>query len=112
MLRQCLCELAAARPRIRYERLHILLAREGWKVGRKRVHRLYKLENRQVSIRVRRRKRISSHRSPVPVATSGGQYWAMDFVHHQMANGREFRVNHSRNPGAVHCCHRFHPLSC
>jgi putative transposase len=69
-----------------------LLTREGWRIGRNRVHRLYKLEGLQVRIRVRRRKRISLHRGPVPTATGGGQYWAMDFVHDQLANGRKFRV--------------------
>lgn len=43
-------------------------------------------------MRVRRRKRISLHRGPAPVATSGGQYWAMDFVHDQLSSGRKFRV--------------------
>jgi putative transposase len=91
-LRQRLRELATARPRFGYERLHILLRREGWRVGRNRVHRLYKLEGLQVRMRVRRRKRISLHRGPAPVATSGGQYWAMDFVHDQLSSGRKFRV--------------------
>jgi len=27
-----------------------------------------------------------------PVATQGGQYWAMDFVHDQLSNSRKFRV--------------------
>lgn len=92
VLRQRIRELAAARPRFGYERLHILLRREGWRVNRKRVHRLYKLEGLQVRMRVRRRKRISLHRGPAPMATGGGQYWAMDFVHDQLANGRKFRV--------------------
>jgi putative transposase len=39
-------ELATARPRFGYERLHFLLIREGWRVGRNRIHRLYKLEGR------------------------------------------------------------------
>jgi len=85
-------ELATARPRFGYERPHILLTREGWQVGRNRVHRLYKLEGLQVRMRVRRRKRISLHRGPTPTATGDGQYWAMDFVHDQLANGRKFRV--------------------
>jgi len=38
VLRQRLRELATARPRFGYERLHILLTREGWRVGRNRVH--------------------------------------------------------------------------
>jgi putative transposase len=92
VLRQRMRELAAARPRFGYERLHILLTREGWLIGRKRVHRLYKLEGLQVRMRVRRRKRISLHRGPAPTATGGGQYWAMDFVHDQLSNGRKFRV--------------------
>jgi putative transposase len=92
ILRQRMRELAAARPRFGYGRLHILLTREGWRVGRKRVHRLYKLEGLQVRMRVRRRKRISLHRGPAPTATGGGQYWAMDFVHDQLSNGRKFRV--------------------
>ena len=61
-------------------------------MNRKRVHRLYKLEGLQVRMRVRRRKRFSLHRGPVPAPTGGGQYWAMDFVHDQLANGRKFRV--------------------
>jgi putative transposase len=85
-------ELATARPRFGYERLHILLNREGWRVGLNRVHRLYKLEGLQVRMRVRRKKRISLHSGPIPTATGGGQYWAMDFVHDQLANGRKFRV--------------------
>ena len=42
--------------------------------------------------RKRKRKRISLHRGAAPTATGGGQYWAMDFVHDQLANGRQFRA--------------------
>jgi putative transposase len=69
-----------------------LLTREGWQIGRNRVHRLYKLEGLQVRMRARRRKRISLHRGPAPTATGGGQYWAMDFVHDQLLTGIKFRV--------------------
>jgi putative transposase len=34
-------ELAAARVRYGYRRLHILLVREGWAINAKRVYRLY-----------------------------------------------------------------------
>ena len=66
MLRQRIRDLAAARLRFGYERLHVLLRREGWEVNRKRVHRLYKLEGLQLRMRVRRRKRISLHRGAPP----------------------------------------------
>jgi len=92
VLRMRIRELAHSRPRFGYERIHILLRREGWLVGRNRVHRLYRLEGLQVRMRVRRRKRISLHRGPVPAATTRNEYWSMDFVHDQLANGRAFRV--------------------
>jgi putative transposase len=37
-------DLAASRVRYGYRRLHTLLQREGWKINRKRVYRLYQLE--------------------------------------------------------------------
>ena len=37
-------ELAQARPRFGYLRLHVMLRREGWVVNRKRVHRIYREE--------------------------------------------------------------------
>ena len=43
-LRMRLKELAAARVRYGYRRLHVLLRREGWPVNAKRVHRLYREE--------------------------------------------------------------------
>jgi putative transposase len=92
VLRMRIRELAHSRPRFGYERIHILLRREGWRVGRNRVHRLYRLEGLQVRMRVRRRKHISLHRGPVPVATARNEYWSMDFVHDQLTNGRQFRV--------------------
>lgn len=85
-------ELALSRPRFGYLRIHVLLSREGWKVNRKRVHRLYRLEGLQVRMRMRRRKRLSLHRGPAPRPTALGERWSMDFVHDQLANGRAFRV--------------------
>ena len=40
-LRQRIRELATSRPRFGYLRIHVLLRREGWRVNKKRVHRLY-----------------------------------------------------------------------
>ena len=85
-------DLAQARPRFGYERIMVLLRREGWPVGRKRVHRLYCLEGLQLRMRGRRRKKISLHRGPTPLATTRHQYWAMDFVHDQLITARAFRV--------------------
>ena len=43
-LRMRLKELAAARVRYGYRRLHILLRREGWEVNHKRTYRIYRDE--------------------------------------------------------------------
>jgi putative transposase len=43
-------------------------------------------------MRVRRRKRLSSHRVPALLPERLGQYWAMDFVHDQITSGRKWRV--------------------
>jgi putative transposase len=91
-LRMRIRELAMTRPRFGYQRIHVMLRREGWAINRKRVHRLYRLEGLQVRMRVRRRKRLSLHRGPVPQPTTANQHWSMDFVHDQLLGGRRFRV--------------------
>jgi len=90
-LRMRIRELAHCWPRFGYERINFLLRREGWRGRRNRVHRLHRLEGLQVRIRARRRKCISLHCGPLSVATTVHEYWTMDFVHDQLANGRRFR---------------------
>jgi len=91
-LRMRIRELALNRPRFGYLRIHVLLRREGWLINRKRVHRLYRLDGLQVRMRVRRRKRLSLHRGPVPMPSGANQHWSMDFVHDQLLDGRSFRI--------------------
>jgi len=91
-LRMRIRDIAYARPRFGYLRIQVMLRREGWIVNHKRVHRLYRLEGLQVRMRVRRRKRISLHRGPVPTPVAANQHWSMDFVHDQLADGRRFRI--------------------
>jgi putative transposase len=43
-LRQRIVELSCTRVRYGYKRIHVLLKREGIRVNKKRVHRLYCLE--------------------------------------------------------------------
>ena len=87
-----ICDLAHARPRFGYQRIWVLLRREGWLVNRKRVRRLYRLEGLQLRMRVRRRKHIALHRGPAPVPSGPTERWSMDFVHDTLADGRPFRI--------------------
>ena len=91
-LRLRIRDLAHARPRFGYQRIWVLLRREGWRVNHKRVRRLYRLEGLQLRMRVRRRKHIALHRGPAPVPAGPTERWSMDFVHDALADGRAFRV--------------------
>lgn len=65
-LRLRIRDLAHARPRFGYQRMWVLLRREGWLVNRKRVRRLYRVDGLQLRMRVRRRKHMALHRGPAP----------------------------------------------
>jgi putative transposase len=91
-LRLRIRDLAQARPRFGYLRIHTLLRREGWVVNKKRVYRLYCLEGLQVRRRVRRRKHVAQQRGRGPAPTGLTQCWSMDSVHDQLLDGRRFRV--------------------
>jgi putative transposase len=83
-------DLAAARVRYGYRRLHVLLQREGWKVNHKRVYRIYVQEG--LSLRLKRsKKRVAVARVPCPPATAPNERWSMDFVSDRLADGRRFR---------------------
>lgn len=50
-LRQRIRDVAMNRPRFRYLRVLVMLKREGWQVGKKRVYRLYRLEGLQLRMK-------------------------------------------------------------
>ena len=91
-LRLRIRDLAHARPRFGYQRIWVLLRREGWRINRKRVRRLYRLDGLQLRMRVRRRKHIALHRGPAPTPLGPTERWSMDFVHDTLADGRPFRI--------------------
>jgi len=66
-LRLRLRDLAAARVRYGYRRLHILLRREGWPVNHTRIERLYLEEGLGMRAQ-RRQKRVSGPRVLPPPA--------------------------------------------
>ncbi|GKS59861.1 insertion element protein [Nitrospira sp.] len=90
-LRRRLRELAQARPRFGYLRLHVLLRREGWRINKKRVHRLYREEGLTVRL-APRRKRASHLRVVPPPPQQANERWSMDFVADTLLDGRRFRA--------------------
>ncbi len=84
-------DIAAARPRFGYQRIHVLLVREGLRVNRKKVYRIYKEEG--LSVRIKKRRRIGTQlRVPPAIPKSLNEIWTMDFVHDQLADGRKIRM--------------------
>ena len=84
-------EIAQARVRYGYRKIRVLLNREGWKVGKYVVQRLYREEGLTLHQRRKRRRRVAEHRWERFRPTGPNQVWSMDFVADQLADGRRFR---------------------
>jgi putative transposase len=68
-----------------------MLRREGWRINRKRVHRLYREEGLSVRL-TSRRKRLSQLRIVPPSPSQVNERWSMDFVADTLLDGRRFRA--------------------
>lgn len=84
-------DLAQARVRYGYRRLHVLLSREGWKVNHKRVYLLYTEEG--LALRLKRKKKsVSVARVESAPPISPNEVWSMDFVSDSLGNGQALRA--------------------
>ena len=91
VLQARLKELAKARCRFGYRRLHVFLRREGHEVNHKRLFRIYREE--QLHVRHRGgRKRAMGTRAPMVLPLMPNQRWSLDFVSDQLTDGRRFRI--------------------
>src|ERR1700691_784603 len=90
-LRMRIREIAQTRVRYGYRKIRVLLNREGWKVGKYLVERLYREEGLTLHQRRKRRRRVAEHRRERFHPTGPNQVWSMDFVADQLAEGRRFR---------------------
>ena len=88
-IRDRLKSLALERRRWGYKRLHILLRREGFGLNHKKTYRIYKEEG--LSVRRRKRKRISVARCEKVAPVGPRERWSMDFISDSLWNGRRFR---------------------
>lgn len=90
-MRERLRRLAAQRRRFGYRRLGVLLEREGVRMNKKKLFRLYKEEG--LAVRRRRgRKRARGTRTPMALPDQPNQRWSLDFVADALAWGRRFRI--------------------
>jgi transposase InsO family protein len=82
-------ELVRQHPRYGYRRIWALLRREGWRVNRKRVHRLWRQQGLKVPRKQRKKRRLGSSanscvRRP---AEHKDHVWAWDFLHDRTTDG-------------------------
>ena len=91
-LRLRIREIAQARIRYGYRKIRVLLKREGWKVGKKLVYRLYCEEGLALRYKPRRRRCAAANRRERTKATAPNEAWSIDFVADQLADGRKFRA--------------------
>jgi putative transposase len=92
VLRQRICEIASSRIRYGYQRIHILLKREGWHVNHKRVLRIYREEGLNLRSKRPKRRVAAAHRMKRPEVSNIDQCWSMDFVADNLFNGRRIRA--------------------
>ena len=89
-LSAAIIDIAQARRRFGYRRIHDLLRPEFPDVNHKRVYRLYSVA--KLAVRKRKKaKRPASERVPLQIAQSVNQVWSMDFVSDSLANGRRIK---------------------
>jgi putative transposase len=86
--------LARKHPRYRYRRVHALLVREGWRVNRKRVQRLWRVEGLRVPQRQRKRRRMGTSENGCTrrKAEHKNHIWSYDFTMDQTADGKRLKL--------------------
>jgi len=86
--------LARENPRYGYRRIWALLRREGWRVNRKRVHRLWRSEGLKVPVSQHKRRRLGSseNASTRKRAERPNHVWSYDFVMDQTQDGRQLKM--------------------
>jgi len=85
-------KLAIRHSRYGYRRITVLLRREGFKVNRKRVHRIWKSEGLGLPQRRPKRRRIGPVGEIINKAEYPNHVWSYDFVEDRTERGGKLRI--------------------
>lgn len=87
-------KLSGKHPRYGYRRIHDLLRREGWRVNRKRVQRLWREAGLRVPVRQRKRRRLGSSENGATrmSAEYKNHVWSYDFTMDATEDGRRLKM--------------------
>ena len=90
-LREAMKAVAAERRRFGYQRIHVMLERQGICMNQKKLRRLYREEKLQVRKRGGRKRALGTRR-PMVLPNRANERWSLDFVSDAFTDGRRFRV--------------------
>ena len=85
-------DIAYTRVRYGYRRVRVLLLREGWKISKNLVYRVYREEGLALRTGLRRRRRAPVQRQARVLPAAPNQAWTLDFVCDQLVDGARFRA--------------------
>jgi transposase InsO family protein len=86
-------ELVGEHPRFGSRRIWALLRREGWRINRKRVYRLWRQQGLKVPTRRKKKRRLGprGNGGAVRRALARNHVWAWDFIHDRTSDGRPLK---------------------
>lgn len=84
--------LARRFPRYGYRRMTALLRTEGWRINRKRIQRLMRMEGLRVISKSKKRRRLGISTSERQRAERPGHVWSWDFIFDRTADGRQLKI--------------------
>ena len=90
VMRERIVKLSEEHPRFGFRRIQGCLVAEGYQVNKKAVHRIWRDEG--LSIRSRKRKRISVESKEQEPIASFGDVWSIDFASEWLENRRQARI--------------------
>ena len=91
-LRLRMKEIANTRIRFGYRRVHVMLKREGWQLGRSQAYRIYREEQLQLRSKLPKRRKMVVQRQQRVQARAPGEVWTIDFVADEFGEGGKFRM--------------------
>lgn len=91
-LRGRIRELAFCHKRYGCRRVRVMLVREGWKVNKKRMHRIWKEERLQLPRKRRKRRSLGAKGEVVPKALYRNHVWTYDFIEDSTVTGSRLRI--------------------
>jgi putative transposase len=85
-------EIANTRVRYGYRRVHVLLRRKDWRLGKNQTYRLYREEQLQLRSKLSKRRKMVVTQMAKIVPAKPNDAWSMGFVADQLADGSKFRT--------------------